>query len=99
MRRVVSVTQLRCERCNVDAQFEEVDKIDWTDVRLLDYGGTELVHGDLCVSCKEAFMKWWRAGGATVEVVVPDREDWRLKQMLQLARQAQQEMFKKGGAP
>lgn len=71
MRRVVSVTQLRCERCNVDAQFEEVDKIDWATVGLSDYSGAVLVNGDLCASCKEAFMKWWRAGGATVERVRP----------------------------
>jgi len=44
-----------------------------------------------CKGCGERF--------STIEVVVPDKEDWRLKQMLQLARQAQQEMFKKGGAP
>lgn len=62
MKRVVSMTLLRCERCDVTAQFEEVDKIDWAAVGLSDHGGTVLIHADLCVSCKESFMKWWRSG-------------------------------------
>jgi hypothetical protein len=74
MKRVVSMTVLGCERCGVTAQFEDSNKIDWGTLSLKPPATSGLVDdpevprkgypgcGEVCASCLEDFLKWWRKG-------------------------------------